>query len=85
MGRNWQWSYQQGRQARLDAELAAHQSQQPCVASPGLHSHDGTMQSKFEQGWASVTPVEIQRYLKPSPSVGELLRSNTRLRTALGL
>lgn len=84
MGRNWQWSYERGRALRLEAERLAFLQNQP-VALPPLHSLDGTMQSKFEQGWDSPTPVEIQRYINPPQSIGQRLRASQSLRTILGI
>ncbi|NOU53119.1 hypothetical protein HG263_21700 [Pseudoalteromonas sp. JBTF-M23] len=64
MGRNWEWSKNQGRIKRLKAEVAARQSGQPFDASNvPLHSYDGTMQSKFAHGWHSVTETDIRRKL----------------------
>ncbi|MEE2025046.1 hypothetical protein [Alkalimonas mucilaginosa] len=82
MGRNWDWSFAKGKERRLQAEQACHTSGQP-VPPPPLHSHDGTMQSMFENGWHSVTPVEIQRAISPPPRIGEALRNNQRLRDLL--
>ncbi|PHI35962.1 hypothetical protein CBQ28_17005 [Pseudoalteromonas sp. GCY] len=61
MGRNWEWSYKQGRIKRLKAEVAAHQNGEPFDANQiPLHSYDGTMQSKFKRGWQSVCETDIQ-------------------------
>lgn len=83
MGKNWQWSFSLGKQRRLEAEALAHKAG-TTVSQPPLHSHDGTMQSQFEKGWHSVTPVEIQRaIMPPPPSIGDALRQNKRLRDLL--
>ncbi|MCB5226159.1 hypothetical protein JAO78_004955 [Alishewanella sp. 16-MA] len=83
MGRNWDWSFNHGKQRRLEAEILA-QKAGTTVSQPPLHSHDGTMQSQFEKGWHSVTPVEIQHaIMPPTPSIGEALRQNKRLRDLL--
>ncbi|ASD67704.1 hypothetical protein [Pseudoalteromonas piscicida] len=61
MGRNWQWSYAQGRIKRLNAEVTARQSSEPFdVNQIPLHSYDGTMQSKFKRGWLSICETDIQ-------------------------
>jgi hypothetical protein len=73
MGRNWSWSYQKGRETRINAEIAVIEgASQSAVA--GLHSHDATMQAYFLRGWASVTLAEVYRehlarqgLLKPKP------------------
>jgi hypothetical protein len=64
MGSNWQWSQKQGRAKRLAAEADARQHGTPFnpEAIP-LHSHDGTMQSKFAYGWRSVTEVDIRHHI----------------------
>jgi len=85
MGRNWQWSFEQGRTKRLAAEKAAFESGQPIPASAPLHSHDGTMQSQFTKGWNSVTLVQIQRHLHPPKPLGHVLTDNTRLRDLFGM
>lgn len=60
MGKNWQWSYQQGRVKRLNAEVkAANDGVAFDVRKVPLHSHCGTMQSHFSKGWHSVTLGEI--------------------------
>jgi len=82
MGKNWDWSYNHGKQRRLEAEILA-QKAGTSVSAPPLHSKDGTMQSQFEKGWHSVTPVEIQRAIIPPPNIGEALRQNKRLRDLL--
>jgi hypothetical protein len=63
MGRNWEWSLQQGKEKRLAAEKACHQLGMAVPTSPPLHSHDATMQAKFNRGWRSVTTSEIQMHL----------------------
>jgi hypothetical protein len=85
MGKNWQWSYQKGHQARLDAEKAAATGQSTVPAVLPVHSHDATMQARFAEGWHSPTPVEIHRFINPPPSVAEQLRANVRLRDVLKL
>ncbi|EHR39616.1 MAG: hypothetical protein PHE38_10930 [Alishewanella agri] len=84
MGRNWDWSFKHGIERRLEAEILAHKAGTK-ISAPPLHSHDATMQSQFERGWHSVTPVEIQRAINPPPSIGEALRQNQRLRDILGI
>lgn len=63
MGKNWDWSYQKGKQKRLEAERNARCNGQVMPRKPPLHSHDATMQSYFNRGWRSVTPLAIQRYI----------------------
>lgn len=60
MGQNWHWSYKQGRIKRLAAERDFLESGIAVPKNPSLHSHDGTMQSKFDLGWFSVTWIDIQ-------------------------
>ena len=53
MGKNWEWSYKQGRIKRIKAEASAKLNGTPFNPSEvPLHSYDGTMQSKFAQGLA---------------------------------
>lgn len=52
-----------GRAARLKAEIASTNSGQPLSAIP-LFSHDATIQSFFERGWHSVSPVDIRLALE---------------------
>lgn len=85
MAGNWEWSYQQGRKARLEAEKTAAISQQPVPVVVPLHSLDATMQVMFSKGWDSPTPVEIHRFINPPQSIGEQLRANKRLRDLLQL
>jgi hypothetical protein len=85
MGRNWDWSFDCGREKRMQAEHAAAHGGSPVPGKPPLHSHDSTMQSFFEKGWASPTPVEIQRYINPPPPIGLQLKANHRLRDLLGI
>lgn len=62
MGRNWEWSFNHGREQRLKREReAAEQGIAECDVDRNvpLHSRDGTMQSQFAKGWRSVTPSEI--------------------------
>ena len=62
MGRNWQWSFDHGREQRLKREReAAEQGIPECDVDRTVpfHSHDGTMQSQFAKGWRSVTPAEV--------------------------
>ncbi|KZX01014.1 hypothetical protein JL49_08150 [Pseudoalteromonas luteoviolacea] len=64
MGCNWEWSLNQGRIKRLNAEVLARKNGQPFDAKKiPLHSYDGTMQSKFAHGWHSVTETDIRRKL----------------------
>ena len=82
MGRNWDWSFNQGKQRRLEAEVLAHKASTSC-SQPPLHSKDATMQARFIEGWNSVTPVEIQRAINPPQNIGQALRENKRLRDLL--
>lgn len=53
MGRNWEWSFNHGREQRLKREReAAEQGIAECDVdrSVPFHSHDGTMQSMFKKG-----------------------------------
>ena len=51
MGKNWEWSYKQGRIKRIKAEASAKLNGTPFNPSEvPLHSYDGTMQSKFAKG-----------------------------------
>lgn len=62
MGRNWQWSFDHGREQRLKLEReAAEQGIAECDVNRAVpfHSHDGTMQSQFAKGWHSVTAAEV--------------------------
>lgn len=63
MGRNWNWSYQRGREKRLEAEEQAQHNNASVPPSPSLHSHDATLQSYFERGWRSVTQADIHIHL----------------------
>lgn len=85
MGKNWDWSSQQGKEKRLEAEKLSHESGAPVPAKPPLHSLDGTMQDLFEKGWFGDTPVEIQRHIKPPAPLGSVLTENKRLRDLLGI
>lgn len=85
MGRNWQWSFEQGCAKRLEAEKAAFDNGLPAPAKPPLHSHDGTMQSQFSKGWYSVTAAQIQRHIHPPKPLGQVLTDNTRLRDIFGI
>lgn len=81
MGRNWEFSLAQGREKRLAAELTASRDGQPVPARPPLWSHDGTMQSKFNQGWNGVTPIEIAQHIRPEAAYSQVrakLRSSLR-------
>ncbi|MBQ4853040.1 hypothetical protein, partial [Pseudoalteromonas sp. MMG012] len=61
MGKNWEWSLNQGRIKRIEAELKAHKlGLRFDVKKIPIHSLDGTMQSKFIRGWMSVTETDIQ-------------------------
>ncbi|TQF69566.1 hypothetical protein [Pseudoalteromonas luteoviolacea] len=75
MGSNWDWSRQQGRRKRIEAELAAHKLSLPFNkdAIP-IHSLDGTMQSQFEHGWYSVTAVDIQSRLNGDTTYHDVSR-----------
>lgn len=62
MGRNWQWSFERGRELRLMREREAAEqgiAENAVDRTIPLHSHDGTMQSQFAKGWHSVTAAEI--------------------------
>lgn len=63
MGRNWEYSKQQGRKKRLDAEMQAFKHGVPVPSVPPLFSHDATMQSYFEKAWTRVSQSEINRHL----------------------
>ncbi|WP_166838689.1 hypothetical protein [Rheinheimera pleomorphica] len=82
MGRNWDWSFNQGKQRRLEAEVLADKAGTQC-SPPPLHSHDATMQHRFIEGWNSVSAVDIQRAINPPPNIGQALRDNKRLRDLL--
>lgn len=82
MGRNWDWSFDCGREKRLQAEHAAVNGGAPVPVKPPLHSYDGTMQSFFDKGWRSPTPVEIQRHIHPPQPLGLSLIPSTRMRTS---
>ncbi|KZN57616.1 hypothetical protein N473_07000 [Pseudoalteromonas luteoviolacea CPMOR-1] len=61
MGSNWDWSRQQGRRKRIEAELAAHKlGLQFDKGAIPIHSLDGTMQSQFEKGWRSVSETDVR-------------------------
>lgn len=79
---NWTWSYEKGRSKRLAAELTARKAGIPFNANLiPLHSFDGTMQSKFKQGWLSVTESDIQCRLQGSATY---LEARKRLAQHLG-
>ncbi|MEZ8102130.1 hypothetical protein [Vibrio bivalvicida] len=63
MGRNWDYSKEQGRKQRLAAELTACNGGAPVPLIPPLFSHDATMQSYFNTAWHRVSQCEINRYL----------------------
>ncbi len=62
MGRNWEYSKEQGRIKRLQAELKTRNTGAPMPARPAFWSHDGTMQHYFNQGWNSVSHVDIDLF-----------------------
>ncbi|TMP27189.1 hypothetical protein CWB99_15845 [Pseudoalteromonas rubra] len=65
MGKNWEWSYKQGRYRCLKAETEARSNNTPFDSNiVPLHSYDGTMQSKFSKGWHSVSEVDIRRHMR---------------------
>ena len=65
MGNNWQYSFERGVKLRLESELDARMHGLPFDSSNiPFHSHDGTMQSRFKSGWQSLTPVDIDMYIK---------------------
>ena len=83
MGANWDWSFNQGKQRRIEAEVLADKAGTAC-SQPPLHSGDATMQQRFIQGWHSVTAVDIQRAITPPPpNIGDALRHNHKLRELL--
>lgn len=82
MGANWDWSFNQGKQRRLEAEVLADKAGTQC-SPPPLHSEDPTMQHRFIDGWHSVTAVDIQRAINPPQNIGQALRDNKRLRDLL--
>lgn len=63
MGSNARFSYKKGKQARLAAELAAHQQQSCAPSVPPFFSHDATLQSQFAKGWLSITACDIRLHL----------------------
>ncbi|EJG1781732.1 hypothetical protein BWH93_RS18705 [Vibrio parahaemolyticus] len=63
MGRNWDWSYQRGREKRLEAEEQAQHNDAAVPSRPPLHSHDATLQSYFNRGWKSITTADIHIHL----------------------
>ena len=82
MGRNWDWSFNQGKQRRLEAEVLADKAGTQC-SQPPLHSKDATMQARFIEGWNSVTQVDIHQAINPPLNIGQALRENKRLRDLL--
>jgi|GEM_PF-4456922 len=62
MGKNWEFSKQQGRKQRLNAELAAH-NKLAHDTEPPLFSHCGTMQYYFERAWHNVSQCDINLHL----------------------
>ncbi len=65
MGRNWDWSFETGKAARLKAAELAMRDSVPVPNRPPFHSHDATMQSYFNRGWFSVTRADIYLHLSP--------------------
>lgn len=63
MGSNWDFSKQQGRKQRLEAELNAVKSGVNVPLTPPLFSHDATMQAYFSEAWSRVSQNEINRHL----------------------
>lgn len=83
MAASWDWSFKQGKQRRLEAEVLAHKAGTKC-SPPPLHSHNATWQVIFEQGWNSVAAIEIHHAIHPPPAnIGDALRQNQRLRDLL--
>ena len=61
MGKNWDWSYQKGREKRMEQEVDARMHNMPFDPRKiPMHSHCGTMQSHFNKGWQSVRAIDIQ-------------------------
>ncbi len=60
MGKNWNWSYQVGRERRIRAEINKIEGRCSSI-EPGLHSHDATMQSFYVKGWASISMADVFR------------------------
>ncbi|MCG7545563.1 hypothetical protein MHM93_15380 [Pseudoalteromonas sp. MM17-2] len=86
MADNWAWSYDRGRTQRLEQEVKARMSSHPFNPNDiPLHSHDGTMQSKFKEGWLSVSEIDIRlrvdnlsHYKQARGRVGKLLGEHSR-------
>lgn len=81
MGRNWDYSYQRGREMRLAAAEQARQSGEP-VGKPPFFSHDATLQCYFERGWLSITHCDIALHLdsREVVSSGDLIAQIRRFR-----
>jgi len=61
MGKSWDWSYQKGREKRMELEVDARMHSMPFDPREiPMHSHYGTMQSHFNKGWQSVRAIDIQ-------------------------
>lgn len=70
---NWQWSFDTGKAARLEAEAQARMHQQPFNASQvPMHSRDATMQSYFKKGWCSVRIADVHQHINPLASFVQL-------------
>jgi hypothetical protein len=63
MGRNWDFSKQQGREDRLKAECHAYQTGASVPACAPFFSHCATMQAYFVLGWNGVSAYDIRRAL----------------------
>ncbi|MEH8118450.1 hypothetical protein Q7I37_12885 [Aeromonas allosaccharophila] len=70
MGRNWEWSFNHGREQRLKREReAAEQGIAECDVDRRvpLHSRDGTMQSQFKKRMVFRDAIRDLRRPQPSP------------------
>ena len=67
---NRDYAKQKGKQKRLEAELAAHQSGTAVPSKPPLFSHDATLQSYFNKAWHYVHPSAIRRHIYESTRQG---------------
>ena len=54
MGKNWDWSYQKGRDKRMELEVDARMHNMP------FDPRKIPMQSHFNKGWQSVRAIDIQ-------------------------
>jgi hypothetical protein len=83
MGKNWDWSFEQGKRQRLAAEQMAYQHGVYVPNTLPLHSHDSTMQSYFRKGWFSVSVVDIRIHLglAKTPQGTDLIQKIRELRS----